>query len=245
VNGEADAVRVHYLGHSAFVLRFGAGPVVLTDYGAANAWVEWGWDSPIRDIGTLVPDVCTYSHLHHEDHHDPGRVPAASQIVHGGAPTRIGSLEITPIAVREASAGDYDNYAYLFSWQGVRVVHLGDCQADILQVAEPEGRRRWRRIIPQACDLVLLPIESQERVAAEAVKLLRLLLPACAVPMHYWGAETLREFLNVAATDEAFRVRRSGTAQLSIPGSSSGQGTLIVPMDRNPFRDWDGSGGPR
>lgn len=57
-----DMIGVHYLGHSSFVLQFGNAATVLVDYGAFNAWVEWGWDSPIYDVGDLIPDIMTYSH---------------------------------------------------------------------------------------------------------------------------------------------------------------------------------------
>ena len=62
-------VKIHYLGHSAFVLQFDNGINVVTDYGKENAWVAWGWNSPINDIGDLIPDVMTFSHQH-EDHND-------------------------------------------------------------------------------------------------------------------------------------------------------------------------------
>ena len=65
-------VGIHYLGHSSFVLSFDNGVDIVTDYGKENAWLEWGWDSPIHSIGDLIPKVMTYSHTHC-DHYDQNR----------------------------------------------------------------------------------------------------------------------------------------------------------------------------
>ena len=62
------------MGHSSFIIQFDNGISILTDYGKYNAWVQWGWDSPIHDIGDFVPDIMTYSHTHHEDHYDVDRI---------------------------------------------------------------------------------------------------------------------------------------------------------------------------
>jgi hypothetical protein len=56
VNGRMrePLLRLHYLGHSSFVLRFAGGVSLLTDYGKSNAF---GTGSPIYDLGDLHPDV--------------------------------------------------------------------------------------------------------------------------------------------------------------------------------------------
>ena len=121
-------VHIHYLGHASFVLRFGNGVDVLTDYGSPNAWAEWGWDSPIHDVGDLVPDVVTYSHTHHADHCDPDRRPGGiPHILTGLDSLSLAGLEIVPIRTSELSLDDTDNTSYLFSYAGLRILHLGDC----------------------------------------------------------------------------------------------------------------------
>ena len=66
------SVTFHYLGHSSFLIFFDNESSVLTDYGKENAWADYGWDSPIYDIGDFRPDIITYSH-YHEDHFDSTR----------------------------------------------------------------------------------------------------------------------------------------------------------------------------
>lgn len=65
LTAQEHELKIHYLGHSAFVLEFDNGITVVTDYGHENVWKEWGWDSPINTINRLVPDVMTYSHTNH------------------------------------------------------------------------------------------------------------------------------------------------------------------------------------
>ena len=69
-------IKIHYLGHSSFVLQFDNNITIVTDYGHYNAWANCGSDSPIQDIGELVPNIMTFSHQH-DDHCNPGRIPKA------------------------------------------------------------------------------------------------------------------------------------------------------------------------
>ena len=96
-------IKIHYLGHSAFVLQFDNGINIVTDYAHYNAWVDWGWDSPIYSIGNLVPDVMTYSH-HHDDHYDLDRIPEnISHIITGLDSLSIDGIEIKPVRTCEDS----------------------------------------------------------------------------------------------------------------------------------------------
>ena len=236
----ASVVGVHYLGHAAFALRFGGALTAVTDYGAPNAWAEWGWDSRIHDLGRLAPDVMTYSHTHHEDHFDSNRVPrGVRRVLRCGEAGALGGVAISPIGLHEADLGEADSTAYLFTWRGFRVLHLGDCQADIVHIDDDEHRAWIRRVLPERCDVMLLPIESRQRFAAEAVKLLRLLRPVRAVPMHYWSEETLEEFLRcVESANGDLHVERGVGTQLAAPLEETGRGTRVVPLVRAAFAGW-------
>ena len=69
---QKNEVKLHYLGHSAVFLEFNEKVTVLCDYGKENAYLEWGWDSPIYDAGMPGPDLLCYSHFH-DDHFDEER----------------------------------------------------------------------------------------------------------------------------------------------------------------------------
>jgi len=233
-------VGVHYLGHASFLLRFGK-TVVVTDYGEPNAWQEWGWDSPICDLGNLEPDLATYSHTHHADHFDAGRLTVTPKtILRDGASAAVGGVDACAIPMHEQALDAADTYAYLFTFEGLRILHLGDCQADLAGMSSPEHRERLARLLPRDCDLVLVPIESRERYAEGAVDLLRTLQPRVAVPMHYWSEDALAEFLGlVRSGDGDLAVGSTADEQLTIPSHTTHEGVRVIPMRRAPFRGWN------
>ena len=67
----------------------------------------------------------------------------------------INGIRIIPFAVAENDALQPDNRAYLIEYEGIRVLHLGDCQADILDRERPETARRISQL-PQNCDVVVI-----------------------------------------------------------------------------------------
>jgi L-ascorbate metabolism protein UlaG (beta-lactamase superfamily) len=236
--GGAD-VRAHYLGHASFVLCFGS-TTVLVDHGEPNAWVESGWDSPIRDVGDLVPDLATYSHTYHADHFAASRLPAGTPVVSSdGRRVRVRDVTAEGIPVCERDPMEADGYAYLFAYRGVRVLHLGDCQANLAALADPTHRRRFLRRLPRRCDLLLLPIESTRQVSSQAVELLRLLRPRFTVPMHFWSEETRGEFLDLArASGGPVRVCETPGSELAVSRGSVARSSFVVPLRRAPFRGW-------
>ena len=120
-------IKIHYLGHSAFVLQFDNGINIVTDYGKENAWVLWGWNSPINDIGDLVPDVMTFSHQH-EDHYDPSRIPqGVTHILSGTDYLSMEGIEITPIRTCETNINIESNTSFIFDYKGLKICHLGRC----------------------------------------------------------------------------------------------------------------------
>ncbi|MCK5170275.1 MAG: MBL fold metallo-hydrolase, partial [Bacteroidales bacterium] len=133
INYSPPNIDIHYLGHSAFVLQFDE-ITVVTDYGKPNAWKEWGWDSPIYDIGVLVPDIMTYSHLH-EDHYDSTRIPkGVKHILKNGEGLELEDLNIIPIPTCEDQFGIFDNTSYLFTYNGFNILHAGDIQGMIANI---------------------------------------------------------------------------------------------------------------
>lgn len=233
-------IRVHYLGHAAFVLQFGSELTVVCDYGAPNAWLEWGWDSPIHDIGDLVPDVITTSHTEHDDHYDVERWPdGVTHRLTGQDRLEIHGLLIEPFRTCEKSVDEADNTSFLFSYQGLRVLHLGDCQADIQAIDQDAHRERIRSRLPQQVDLLLMPIESQEQFDGEAARFLELLNPRIVVPMHYWSRDTLDALLSIIETSTGERiVVRSDACQLEISERLSQETKQAVSLRRSPFRGW-------
>lgn len=119
------SVHVHYVGHAAFLLTFDNGLTALTDFGESNAY---GLDSPVHELGGVVPDVVTRSHDHAD--HAGGALPAGiGRLLTGGEGFAERGLTITPIGTYEGSLDASDNTSYLFEYGGLTILHLGDCQA--------------------------------------------------------------------------------------------------------------------
>ena len=191
------SVTIHYLGHSAFILQFENGISVVTDYGHPNAWKAWGWDSPIHDIDNLVPDVMTFSHTHHDDHYDPDRIPQeAAHILTEMDSLNIKGLSIRPIRTCETSLETEDNTSFLFDYNGLRVLHLGDVQAMIRAVDSAQVRQRITELLPESVDLLLMPIEGTTQFIPQAISFLNLLRPKRVIPMHFWSETYKQAFLD-------------------------------------------------
>lgn len=191
-----DLIKFHYLGHSSFLIFFSDEISVLTDYGKPNAYLEYGWDSPVYDIGDFQPTIVTYSHTH-DDHYDSTRIPKNTKYILKEADTlKIRNLTIYPILTSENNLSVKSNISYLFEYKGIRVLHLGDCQANILYIDSTDNINYIRENIPLHCDVVLLPIEGRQKYIPQAAKFIRIIEPKTVIPMHYWSDKYKDQFCN-------------------------------------------------
>ncbi len=195
INESGTVLKIHYLGHSSFVLQFDNDITVVCDYGHYNAWAP-AWDSPIHDIGDLVPNIMTYSHTH-ADHYDPDRIPDGVQfILFKQDSLEIDGLEIKPIRVCESNINIEDNTAYLFSYRGMKFLHLGDAQAQIMNIENDEVQNHIKEIIPDSLDMLFMTIEGTQGFIEEVETYIDLLKPKRIIPMHYWSTDYKMEFLS-------------------------------------------------
>jgi L-ascorbate metabolism protein UlaG (beta-lactamase superfamily) len=186
-------LRVHYLGHSSFVLRFADGVSVLTDYGKSNAF---GLESPIHDLGDLHPDVVLYSH--HDDDHDRGdEFPGATILDGAHLHEEVGfdGIVFEPIKTSEHAVGD--NTSFLIGFEELRILFAGDCQGEIEAVDQPAQKERIETLFPGRIDLLFLPIDWTHPIAAKASAFVELLRPRTVIPMHYWSGQAKTDFLSL------------------------------------------------
>lgn len=183
--GQADGgVRLHYLGHAAFVLQLDEGVVAVTDLGESRSY---GLDSPIYGLAGLVPSVATFSHRHHVDH-DGKRLPeGVAHVLTGNEGLRHGGVRITPILTYEASLDEPDNSSYVFEARGRKILHLGDVQALILASDQPRIAQRIREMYPGPYDAVMLPIGFTRDIVQGATRFADLFDTGAVIPMHYWN----------------------------------------------------------
>jgi L-ascorbate metabolism protein UlaG (beta-lactamase superfamily) len=214
-------VKIHYLGHSSFLINFDNRINILTDYGKPNAYKEWGWDDEIFGIDSLSPTLVTYSHKH-ADHFDPERLKGKHSITIMGIDSvwvngvgysttdelnepgiqrangkiAFESLLITPIATSESDTSVKDNYSYLFQYQNLSILHLGDCQANIIGIDSARNQDNANWILPTNCDIVMLPIESTKQFIPQLEKFISFLKPKAIIPMHYWSRSYKEKFFH-------------------------------------------------
>lgn len=237
----APEVSVHYLGHASFVLKFGDGPVVLTDYGESNAY---GLDSPIHGLGEMVPDIVTLSHEHAD--HAGGELPEGiGTLLDTDQAFSQGSLTITPVPTHETTLLRPDNLGFLFEYRGLKILHMGDCQGLIVALRggalSPDGgrydlegiRELAETIYPDHYDLVLLPIGSTDNILAEAAEFAGFLDAEIIVPMHYWSPDDKAAFLERMADrldpgGQPYDSREVGGATLTLGPEAETMGPVKV-----------------
>lgn len=186
-------INIHYLGHSAFVMDFTDGIFALTDFGTSYCW---GLNSPIYDIGDFIPLMITYSH-YHEDHYNPDRIPL-------GVPYTLDSLDIlnvmdlrvSPVRTCETTPGVESNTSFIFDYMGFSICHLGDAQAEIMNIADSAQKALILEKFPEQIDLLLMTIEGIYPFIPESEMFIDLLQPGMVVPMHYWSPEYKEDFLS-------------------------------------------------
>jgi L-ascorbate metabolism protein UlaG (beta-lactamase superfamily) len=234
-------LKIHYLGHSSFLLQFDNGVNIVTDYGHYNAWVEWGWDSPIHDIGELVPDVMTYSHFH-EDHYDPDRIPEGVQhILSEFDSLIINGIEIKPIRVCENNINNEDNSAYLFTYKGQKFLHLGDAQSQIMNINNESVSSQIKHIIPDSLDILFMTIDGPQQFMEEAELFVDLLKPRRIIPMHDWTIGYKKEFLMHLAMQnnygKHYDITQLSIAKYDIYENDFPAPVKVVSLTRSPFTD--------
>ena len=236
-------IKIHYLGHSSFVIQFDNGISILTDYGKFNAWAQWGWDSPINDIGDFVPQVVTYSHTHHEDHYDVDRIPKGvkHKLIDLDSLSIYG-IKITPIRTNENSLDSTDNTSFLFTYKKMNILHLGDCQANILNIQDETNRNRLKKIFPETFDLVLMPIEGKSKFIPEAEEFMHLLQPKRVIPMHYWSNQYKEDFLKYLdeqniTIGKSYEIQKLNSAQVSISDTKIKSSSIqIISLEPGSFK---------
>ncbi|UCH10185.1 MAG: MBL fold metallo-hydrolase [Fidelibacterota bacterium] len=228
----APTVQIHYLGHASFLMRFDNGLTVLTDYGESRAW---GLDSPIYDCGSKEPDIVTYSH----DHADHQREITWEQatILTATDSLSLGGLTVTPIRTCELDLETPDNTSYLFTYKGLKILHLADAQVFIRSIAQQEVQERVRVLYPEKYDVLLMTIEGRTQFIPQAEAFIDLLQPKRVIPMHYWSAVYKASFLNYLVrqnrrSGKKYQIERIGSAEYALWESDGDMsGIQVISLD--------------
>ncbi len=241
-NAQEVSIKFHYLGHASFLIIFDDSISVLTDYGKPNAFLNYGWNSPIFDIGDFQPTIVTYSHPH-PDHYDSTRTPShAKFILKNGDSLGTGNLTIIPIPTSEYNDSAKDNTSYLFLYKGIKILHLGDCQANIFNIDSAKDKAYVKNTIPTDCDVVLMPIESIRKFIPQTKQFIELIHLKIIIPMHYWSREYKSEFLNFLeknndSNDIKYKVIHCNGSNYTYRKMDSAASIEVIDLDPSSFNE--------
>jgi L-ascorbate metabolism protein UlaG (beta-lactamase superfamily) len=229
VNSTEPELKIHYLGHASFLLRFDNNVSVITDYGTSKAY---GLNSPIYSFGDFKPTIVTYSH-NHTDHYNSKYLKDCSHILTNTDSIELDTLKITPIRVSEADVNTPDNSAYLFSYKGLKILHIADIQAYLSLISDTNIVKLIQMKFPDQYDLVFLTIDGVSNLATQAAICAGLLKTKRIIPMHYWSPLTKTGFLNAMLVENSsngfkYKIENMHSADYNLLYESSGDDSVSV-----------------
>jgi len=230
-------VQIHYLGHASFLLQFDNGVSVLTDYGQSRSY---GLDSPIYDVEGFEPDVVTFSHSH-PDHKRPGVTFDKARVLMDMDSLSLQGLEITPIRTSEASVETADNSSYLFTYKGLKILHLADAQAYIMGIEQEAVRQKLRELYPDRYDVLLMTIEGVNQFIPQAEAFIDCLQPVRVIPMHYWSPAYKADFLAhlTAQSDKSYNIVEVDGADYELYADSEVTLVQVISLEPAPLSPTD------
>lgn len=210
-------VWVHYLGQATFILQFGNGIAVLTDYDfsvASNA----GY--PLCTFKDIHVDIATCSHQDPDSYwsaHHPNIVHILTQqSFQGFESLKFNGIKIMPILTSEQA--NRDNVGFVFTYRDVTIVHPGNNLEDIAQIYELTVQRYVKRMFPHFIDLLLLPIGGSHEMFEALATFIALLRPRRVVPMQYLSPQIKEDFLGFLVQQNAmggmqYQIQRAQAAR--------------------------------
>lgn len=209
-------MEIKWLGHACFLITSPGGTRVVTD--PINEEVGYA-TQPVK------ADLVTVSHEHFDHNHVPlvtGSPRVVRALTSGGADwarpvEKVGDVAVSTVPTYhdpEQGAKRGKNGCFIFDMGSIRMAHLGDLGHPL----SPEQGAEFGKI-----DVLLIPVGGFYTIGpAEADRVVSLLKPRVAIPMHVktaanasWPIESVEAFLRGKAG-----VRRVGNSLVQVePGN--------------------------
>ncbi|MEM2364598.1 MAG: MBL fold metallo-hydrolase [Candidatus Bathyarchaeia archaeon] len=211
-------MEIEWLGHACFKVTGSDGTSIVMDPFEG------------RDVGYKTPDVAAdivlVSHEHF-DHNKVHVIKGRPAVIRSEGLHRVKGIEIKGIGTYHDDARGSKrgrNIAYSFELDGIRVVHLGDL-GHVLSGKEADE-------IGHA-DVMMIPVGGYFTIGPkEADRILELMAPKVAIPMHYktpvidFPISPVEDFLKGKA-----KVRRVGSNKMELNREDLPSGTEIFVLD--------------
>ncbi len=175
----------------------------------------------------------TYSH-YHADHYDPTRIPdGVSYTLDSIDSLDVAELRIRPVRTCETTPGLESNTSFMFNYKGLNICHLGDAQAEIMNINDSSQQAIILEKFPEQIDILFMTIEGVHQFIPEAEKFIDLLQPGIVIPMHYWTPEYKEDFLSYLELQNSmagknYAVTRLPDAELEIEVSDTLHNSIRV-----------------
>lgn len=183
----SDEVRLHYTGHSTYLLETQSGLTVATDF---TGFVGRG----------ILPDVVTMNRAH-ESHYTDFPDPAIEHVLKGWSTDGVPAdhrLDLDEMLIRNVTtdirsrfgggALPDENSIFIFEVAGLCIGHLGHLHH------EPSDEQY---ALIGRLDVVMAPVDGGMTLdTATMVRVLKRLRASVVLPMHWFGDGTLGAFLN-------------------------------------------------
>lgn len=192
---QTPSVEIKYHGHASFLMKFDNGRTILTDYGISDVYKEYGYESPIAPVYT-APDIVTYSHKH-KDHYGGVLPDSIKYILNGPDSLILEWIEIRTLPAFENSVVEPDNFSYIFNYNGIKIIHMGDVQSLIMNVDDLLVREKIKNLYLEEFDIAFIPIGFKEYIVDKAASFAELINAKVIVPMHYWKHEEKGKFIQL------------------------------------------------
>lgn len=181
----SDEVRLHYVGHSTYLLETAGGITVATDF--------TGWAG-----ADIIPDVVTMNRAH-SSHYTNTPDPAIPHVLRGwgqeGAPAEH-RLDLEEMLVRNVTTDIRSEFAgrakdgnsiFIFEVAGLCIGHLGHLHHEPTE----EHYALMGRL-----DVVMAPVDGGMTLdTATMIRVLKRVRASVVLPMHWFGNGTLTHFL--------------------------------------------------
>ena len=200
----AGKVRLSFLGHSSFLIETAGGARVVTDY---NGYVR----------APEPPHIVTMNNAH-STHYTDFVEPEIEIVLRGWDPDGgVAKHDVThrdlrirnvPTNVRELGGARYNgNSIFVFEVANLCIAHLGHLHHVLTDVHLGELGM---------IDVLLVPVDGSYTMAQELmVEVIDQIRPSVIIPMHYFGAATLRRFLGLIGDRYEVSFQEQPTVMLS------------------------------
>ena len=197
-------MHVEWYGQSAFRLEAGGVTVFIDPFGDMSAAASRGMQFDYPAIEGVTPDLLLVTH-EHADHNAVEVIGGDPRIIRSSAGTFDSPVgEVVGVASEHDSVAGTQrgaNVMYAFSFDGLRVAHLGDLGQSILRGEQATALGQ--------VDLLFVPVGDGPTIGASLAHEIATTLGArWVVPMHYRTART-----NFLETADAFLERFAGVSR--------------------------------